>query len=203
MESDEKRRFEAVIARFDEENSRDPNRVEILGELVPRELFLAKRLGEWVLRLDPEASEALRIAARCQHIRRWEVKRESYPMDKGGYHRWKSHLKKFHAAIASEILRAGGYGEELIQAVQALNLKTSGSADAQTLEDALCLLFIEAQLQDLMGKSSEEKVINALQKSWAKMSLKARVLAEAIEVPAEVQRVIKKALYPDLPDMQQ
>ena len=38
------------------------------------------------------------------------------------------------------------------------------------LEDALCLVFLEYQLADLAAKTAEDKTINALQKSWQKMT---------------------------------
>ena len=69
-------RFEAAFRRFDEENARDPNRETADGVAQPRELLYAQRLSDWVLRLRPDASEALRLAARCQHLCRWEIPRQ-------------------------------------------------------------------------------------------------------------------------------
>ena len=62
-------RFRKAIVRFDEENAKDPNHETEDGAPHPRELTYAKRLSEWVLKLCPEASEELRLAARCQHRR--------------------------------------------------------------------------------------------------------------------------------------
>src|SRR6516225_10133101 len=90
-------RFDAALRRFDEENSRDPNLEETEGGAQPRELLYSKRLTEWLLRLCPEASEELRLAARCQHLCRWMIPRESYPMTRPGYLRWREELKRFHA----------------------------------------------------------------------------------------------------------
>src|SRR5712671_4788645 len=116
-------RYAAAFHRFDAENARDPNVELVEGGPQPRELVYSNWLTEWVLRLYPEASEALRLAARCQHLRRWEIPRNSYPMDRAGYLRWRADLKKFHAEQSGEILRAVGYDEELIRRVQELNLK--------------------------------------------------------------------------------
>jgi len=63
-------KFEAALRRFDEENSRDPNREIAGGVSHPRELLYAQRLTNWVSRLCPSASEELRLATRCQHIMR-------------------------------------------------------------------------------------------------------------------------------------
>ncbi|MDD5140731.1 MAG: DUF4202 domain-containing protein [Verrucomicrobiales bacterium] len=171
-------KFEAALRRFDEENSRDPN----LENSQPRELLYAQRLTGWVLRLAPDASEALRLAARCQHICRWESPRNSYPMTRAGYLKWRADLKKFHAQKAGEILREAGYDEETIHRVQDLNLKKHFPADAETrtLEDALCLVFLEFQLVGLAARTAEDKTVNALQKSWGKMTEAAR--AEALKL---------------------
>ena len=52
-------RFAEAIARIDAVNARDPRGYE---------LPYAERLSAWVDRLDPDASEELRLAARAQHI---------------------------------------------------------------------------------------------------------------------------------------
>src|SRR5438034_9214812 len=130
-------KFEAALRRFDEENSRDPN----VENGRPRELLYAQRLEKWVLKLCPDASEALRLAARCQHLCRWEIPRNSYPMTRPGYLKWRADLKKFHAQKAGDILRETGYDDETVRRVQDLNLKKHFPVDAETrvLEDALCL----------------------------------------------------------------
>lgn len=191
-------KFAAALRRFDAENSRDPNLETANGLAHPRELLYAQRLTNWVLRLAPGASEALRLAARCQHICRWESPRDSYPMDRPGYLKWRADLKKFHAQKAGGILREAGYDAATIRRVQELNLKKHFPADAETrtLEDALCLVFLEFQLAGLAAKTDDDKTINALQKSWGKMTEAARV--EALKLPyderekALLQRALKK-----------
>ncbi|HWX19223.1 MAG TPA: DUF4202 domain-containing protein [Candidatus Binatia bacterium] len=189
-------RFEAAIRRFDEENSRDPNVELVDGVAQPRELVYARRLTDWVLRLCPAASEAVRLAARCQHLCRWTVPRQSYPMTRPGYLQWREGLKKFHAQKAGEILREVGYPDELISRVQALNLKKGFPQDPETrvLEDALCLVFLEHQLAELARKATEEKVVNALQKSWTKMTPAARELALQLSYTPPEKALLEKAL---------
>jgi hypothetical protein len=170
--------FDAALARFDAENFRDPNQEN--GR--PRELLYAERLTGWVLKLCPNAGEALRLAARCQHICRWESPRENYPATRAGYLKWRADLKQFHAEKSGIILRETGYDDETIRRVQDLNLKKNFPAEAEsrTLEDALCLVFLEFQFAALAAKSDDDKMINALQKSWAKMTEAAR--AEALKL---------------------
>lgn len=165
-------RFKTALRRFDEENARDPNVELVAGKPQPRELVYAQWLTDWVLRLCPQASEVLRLAARCQHLCRWMIPRNAFPMTRAGYLQWRTDLKKFHAQKAGEILHEVGYDTETIRRVQALNLKRNFPSDpeSQVLEDALCLVFLEHQFADLAAKSSDDKMVNALQKSWKKMS---------------------------------
>lgn len=190
------KRFEMALRRFDEENSRDPN-TEIVND-VPRqrEVVYAQWLTDWVLKLCPNASEELRLAARCQHLCRWTIARGSYLMTRAGYLKWRADLKIFHAEKAGEILREVGYPAETIAKVQALNLKKNFPRDPEcrVLEDALCLVFLERQLADLARKSTEDKVINALQKSWQKMTDAARTEALKLNYTAEEMALIERAL---------
>ena len=193
----DRHRFETALQRFDAENSRDPNSEQTAeGVNHPRELLYAQRLTDWVLRLCPGASEELRLAARCQHLCRWMVPRDSYPMTRAGYLQWREGLKKFHANKAGEILRSEGYPESVITRVQALNVKKDFPADPEVrvLEDALCLVFLEYQFGPLAEKTSDEKMVNALQKSWKKMTPRARALAGQLTFSPQQQALLAKAL---------
>ncbi|MDB6031440.1 MAG: hypothetical protein JWM16_1778 [Verrucomicrobiales bacterium] len=191
-------RFDQAITRFDEENAKDPN-IEIAdGQPRPRELLYAIRLTNWVERLTPNASEELLLAARCQHLCRWMIPRTQYEMTKPGYLKWRNDLKKFHAAKSGEILTAVGYPDETIQKVQALNLKKNfpGDPESRILEDALCLVFLQYQLTDLAARTEEDKVVNALQKSWNKMSEPGRAAALALDHTPVEKALLQKALQP-------
>jgi len=189
-------RFETALRRFDEENSRDPNFETVAGVQRPRELIYAQWLTDWVLKLSPDASEELRLAARCQHLCRWKIPRNSYPMDRPGYLKWRADLKRFHAERSGEILREVGYPDLLIARVQDLNLKKNFPADPESrvLEDALCLVFLERQLTDLAAKTAEDKVIVALQKSWKKMTPAAHAEALKLSYTPREKALIDAAL---------
>jgi hypothetical protein len=189
-------RFEQALRRFDEENARDPNIEMVDGLPHARELLQARRLFDWVLKLCPTASEPLRLAARCQHLCRWTIPRTSYPMDRVGYLRWRNDLKQFHARKAGEILRELGYREDIIQRVRELNLKMNFPADPESrvLEDALCLVFLQHQFADLAARTAEDKVINALRKSWNKMTPAAHAEALKLTYGSREQSLLNKAL---------
>ena len=180
------------MARFDAANAQDPHQEN--GR--PRELLYAERLTTWVEKLAPQASEALKLAARCQHICRWQSPRESYPMDRPGYLKWRAELKKFHAQKSGEILKEVGYDDTTIQRVQSLNLKKNFPADPEVrvLEDALCLVFLEFQFAPLAAKSDDEKMVNALRKSWEKMTEAGRAEALKLNYGEHEKRLIGLAL---------
>jgi len=187
-------KFDAAIRRFDQENGRDPNQENDR----PRELLYAERLTGWLLKLKPDAGEALRLAARSQHICRWQSPRENHPMTRPGYLKWRADLKKFHADKSGAILREVGYDEDTIRRVQDLNLKKNFPADAEcrVLEDALCLVFLEFQFTPLAARSEDEKMINALRKSWEKMTDAARAQALKLHFGEREKRLLERALQP-------
>jgi hypothetical protein len=189
-------RFQRAIQSFDSANSKDPNIELAQGKSWPREVLYAVRLSEWVLRLAPGASEHLRLAARAQHLCRWEIPRNSYPMDKPGYLRWRNDLKKFHAKKAGQILAESEFTEAEIEKVLNLILKKNFPADPESrvIEDALCLVFLEYQLADLASRTSDEKVVNALRKSWKKMTEQARQAALKLNYGPKELALIQQAL---------
>jgi hypothetical protein len=189
-------RFREAIRRFDELNAADPNHESVNGTPHPRELMNAQRLSDWVMQLAPEASEALRLASRCQHLCRWMIPRTRYEMTRAGYHQWRNELKKFHAEKSAEVLRAVGYDEEIVARVQALNLKKNFPVDPEShvLEDALCLLFLQFQLADLATKTEDDKVVNALQKSWKKMTAAGHEHALKLSYTERERALLEKAL---------
>lgn len=190
------KRFFKAIGEIDLQNDDDPNRTAMDGRNVGYEFFFSVQLTRWVLKLAPDASEALMLAARGQHICRWMIPREDYTKDKVGYLKWRADLKKFHAHKMSIVLEMAGYDEAVRNRVAALNLKKDLKTDAecQTLEDALCLVFLEKQFSKFSSKTDEEKMIGILQKSWAKMSKKGRKAALGLKLEPEQKRLVELAL---------
>lgn len=191
-------RFQAAIAAFDRENAEDPNTLNVESADRPRELVDAERLSAWVERLDPNASEALRLAAHCQHIRRWHIPRTSFPEGRVGYLQWRTQLGKFHADTVTRILEGIGYERETIDAVRKINLKQGlhSNPDTQTMEDALCLTFLEFEFDEFVGKYPAEKVIEVVQKTWKKMSARGHEAALGLPFTARALEIVKRALTP-------
>lgn len=170
--------FDQAIARFDAFNALDPNLEEVAGTNQPKELVYAHRMTEMLQRYSADATEALLLAARCQHIGRWKTPRSDYPMTKPGYHQWRNALKAFHADTARNILSELAYDAATIDQVCALVKKElpRTNLEAQTLEDVVVLVFLEHYLAQFVATHSdydEEKFVDILVKTLRKTSAQA------------------------------
>ena len=180
-------RLSRAYALIDEANARDPaGQAELYG----------RRMTETLESFAPEAPETLKIAARAQHIERWRIPRSSYPEGRIPYLTWRKELQKLHARRAGEIMAACGYTKEEIARTGSLLRKErlKQDADAQTLEDVICLVFLRWEAEAFIAKHEDEKVRDILAKTAKKMS--AMGLAAAGEVPMgeRLGRLLKEAL---------
>lgn len=181
---------------FDQANSADPNLEEFNGQSYPKQVLYAQRMTETLNEFYPDAPEALQLAARSQHICRWESPRNSYPEGRAGYLKWRADLKKFHASKAREILSEIGYQEEIIAEVEFLLQKKQlkKHENTQALEDVICLVFLQHYFEAFATKHDDEKVISILQKTWNKMSEKGHQAALKIDFTEKPAQLIAKAL---------
>ena len=188
--------FERAIAAIDAANAEDPNALSYAGESRPKELLHSELVWRWVRQLQPDPSEALLLAARAHHLRRWQLPRSDYPEGRVGYLRWRKELQLRHARETGEILRTAGYDDELAKRVGDIIRKRGLGRDAevQTLEDALCLVFVETQLGDFATKHPDEKVVDILMKSLKKMSERGREAARAIALSAAERGLLARAV---------
>jgi len=181
---------------FDRYNQQDPNLVVWDGKSYPAEYFYALQLYNWVIKLESKPSEQLLLASRCQHIGRWEIPRSHYPDGKTGYLNWRSNLAKFHAEKAGELMLEAGYDEDFIADVKRIILKQKIKLDheVQTMENALCLVFLEFQFEDFHQKHDEDKLITILRKTWKKMSEPGQQAALTLNYSDASKALIAKAL---------
>lgn len=189
-------RFEVAIAAFDAANGADPTPLLVDGVARPRALVAADRLEAWVLRLAPAASDALRLAARSQHLCRWEFPRAAYPEGRLGYLEWRKAAARFHAARVAEILRGAGYSEAETALVTRITLKQGikVTPEVQLMEDALCLSFLEHEAEEFARAQPLEKVVDVLARTWRKMSPEGRDVARSLSLPAPVRAAVEAAL---------
>ena len=189
-------RLHRALAAIDAANADDPQRLRVRGESRPKELAHAELVSEWVERLAPDPGEALLLAARAHHLRRWMIPRSEYPAGRRGYLRWRRALHVLHAREVAAILEAQGYDEGTIRRVQDLVQKKDLGRDAevQILEDALCLVFLETQLHDLAGQLDDEKLLDVLRKTLRKMSPDAIRRAQELPVAAPVRALLQRVI---------
>tara|TARA_R110000765_G_scaffold36902_7_gene82113 strand:+ start:17494 stop:18084 length:591 start_codon:yes stop_codon:yes gene_type:complete len=185
-----------AFQHFDAANTLDPNTEDFEGTTYPKEVLYGNRMTECLNNFAPHASEALQITARCQHICRWEIARESYEMNREGYLRWRQDLKKFHAKKASSILKEVGYDQATIDKVTFLLEKKQlkKNEDTQCLEDVICLVFLQYYFEPFALKHPEDKTIDILQKTWRKMSPKGQEAALKLPLSKFALDLVTKAL---------
>lgn len=189
-------RLQAVLASIDAANGEDPSLVNVEGRSVARELLYGQRMSGWLSRLEPEASEVLQIAARGQHVRRWVIPRSDYPMDRAGYLKWRTTLYRFHADQLEPLMQEGGYPDMDIQRMRGLVEKRGikSNPEAQTLEDVICLVFLEFYFDDFRGRHERSKVVDIVRKTWGKMSDRGQGFALQLPLDSEALSVVKEAL---------
>jgi hypothetical protein len=190
------KKFENTVKEFDAINSQDPHKETVDGKEVSKELLYSQRMTKMLQEFYPEASETLKLAARAQHIQRWAIPREDFPMDRKGYLMWRTKLKKYHGELAGSIMEKHGYDHKDVQKVDDLlnkrRLKTDG--EAQTLEDVVCLVFLKYYFDEFITKHDEPKLMDIVQKTWKKMSEKGQQAALNMDHSDHSLSIIQKAL---------
>ena len=194
--------YQKVIELIDNANKQDPNmETDEHGKEYPKEYLYGIRMADMIERFAPDADEVNKIAVRAQHIERWKSPRSDYPMDKKGYHLWRTNLYKFHADTVCKLMQQVGYDEQSIERVrQAVGKKAlKKNPDTQMLENIAAMVFIEHYMQAFADKHpeySEEKWIDIIRKTWRKMSPDAQqfTLDGKVKLPEPLIPLIQKAL---------
>ncbi len=194
-------RFDLAIAAIDAANADDPNHIEVEGVERPKELTHARMVVAWVRRLEPDASEALLLAARAHHVRRWTVPRDSFPAGRSGYLRWRAHLRGFHADETERLLRGVGYDDATIDRVRQIVLKQGLTRDpattdpeVQTFEDGLSLVFLETQFAEITARlDDDEKMARIIARTLRKMSARGREAARDLAYDERSGAILEQA----------
>ncbi len=189
-------RHEQAVAAIDAANADDPNTLEWLGEARPKELLHAELMTRWVRRLDPDATEAQLLAARAHHLRRWALPRAAYPEGRAGYLRWRKELNRRHQDDVAVILADLGYDPVEIARVQEIIAKVGLVTDPQVQvhEDALCLVFLQTQFTDLADRLGDDKTVEVVRRTIAKMSPRGRSEAMALPLDDRERALVGRAL---------
>ncbi|KAI0866268.1 hypothetical protein F4860DRAFT_215559 [Xylaria cubensis] len=195
--------FAAALKLIDDAHAEDPKATQsnIGDSAVPNELHYARKMTRWLAVRCPDASPTLQLACRAQHFRRWEIPRDSFPMTRPGYLTWRAKQKtqaaeKIKTLLSS--LSSSPLPAEYIDRVAALVRKENLAADPETqvLEDVACLVFLDDQLDDFEKRDDvdEDKMVNILRKTWAKMSPRGREIALGMKLSERATMLVTKAL---------
>jgi hypothetical protein len=185
----------ATLAEIDAANAEDLRKVD--GEAF--ETLYAERMSARLAAIYPEASDLLKIAARAQHLRRWEIPRADYPEGRKGYNDWRRACRAHHARLAGDIMRAHGYDEAAIAHVGALIRKEQLKKDkeSQALENVAAVVFLEHYFEDFLAKYDgydDEKIVDILGKTLCKMSPKGHAAALALPLPDRARALVSAAV---------
>lgn len=193
--------LDKAIELIDASNSEDPNLETSEGKEWPKELLYSHRMTDMLERYDADADEVAKISVRAQHIQRWKSPRSDYPMNRKGYHQWRTALYEFHADTTAGLLEQAGFDEENIGRVKLAIGKKSlrTNADTQLLEDVIALVFIEHYMLAFAEKHpeyDEEKWIDIIRKTWKKMSERGQqfALGGNIALPEPLIPLIQKSI---------
>jgi hypothetical protein len=192
-------RYESVIRKIDAANAEDPRKIAVDGVEKPYEVVYADRMMTVLDRMYPEAGELLRIAARAQHIRRWSIPRNEYPMGREGYNKWRTTLRALHAEIVGGFMKEEGYtGEEIElvgQFLQKQQLKKH--PDSQALENVVDVVFLEFYWDEFAAKYSDyddDKMVDIVGKTLRKMSSHGHKAALALNMSESQKRLVMMAV---------
>ena len=193
-------RLDRALGAIDQANGADPNTEMVAGQVYPKELLYATRMTQWLFRLRPEAGEMQQLAARAQHICRWEIPRSDYPLTREGYLRWRTQLYRFHSEKFAAILEAQGYDKAAIdQAMRMVGKQgIKRDADVQLIEDVACLVFLEHYFPAFVTDQPPEKIVDIVRKTWKKMSDEAQRAALTIHFPDHIKPLLTAALTPNV-----
>ena len=193
------KQFVAVIAAIDAANAEDSRVTIVDGEAYPFESVYADRMTETLEKLYPDASELLRIAARAQHIRRWEIPRDKYPKNREGYQEWRLELRKMHAELVGAIMAENSYSADDIERVGMFlkKEKLKKDVESQALENVVDVVFLAYYWDDFAAKYSyydDDKLIDIVGKTLLKMSTKGHQAALALDLPEDTKRIVLAAV---------
>ncbi|MBQ0841249.1 MAG: DUF4202 domain-containing protein [Gammaproteobacteria bacterium] len=189
-------KLEQTLSLIDKANESGPKDVLEQGKKVGVETLYARRMLSTLRSFNEQASDSLTLACYAQHVCRWKIARKAYPDGLNGYLKWRTDLAKLHASILAEAMLETGYVEKDIERatciIQKKKLKTD--TESQTLEDVSCLVFLSYYFEAFAEKHADEKVIDIVQKTWAKMSDKGHQAALKLTLAPSLQTLVAKAL---------
>ncbi|KAF8072415.1 hypothetical protein HT031_000074 [Scenedesmus sp. PABB004] len=214
--------LDKALALIDAGNAEDPTKVQVDGESVPYRLAYSRWLSEWVLRLDPKASDELLILARGRSIQSWklaDIKRDDYAPNTPGQRQWEVDRKKWLANRLLEAVKEAGYGEETCGLIEDVMLSRSlpdprdirkydllgplGMVNfrtlravvmLQTLADADALLFLDKNFAEMFNRMPADEVAAVCKRELSRLSQNGIITVLRQRWSPVQQRLLQRAL---------
>jgi hypothetical protein len=192
-------KLDDLFAAIDAANADDPRQVVVEGVERPFEVLYSEQMSARLDALYPAASDLLKIAARSQHLRRWEIRREDYPVGRHGYNDWRKECRQHYARLASALMREHGYDDASIAHVGSLLRKEQlkKEPESQALENVAAIVFLEHYFDAFHAKYADyddDKIIDIIGKTLCKMSPKGHAAALALPLPSRTRALVNAAI---------
>ncbi len=192
-------RFSKAIADIDTANAGDPRTIVVSGATRPYEVVYSERMTRRLEAMYPDASELLRIAARGQHLRRFDIPRATFAQGREGYNEWRRTCREHHAGLLRDIMNRNGYSNEEIEQTTKLVKKErlKKDRDSQALENVVDIVFLEHYFDEFSAKYrgyDDAKMVDILGKTLRKMSPKGHQAALSLDLPARTRRLVHAAI---------
>jgi hypothetical protein len=161
----------------------------------------AELVLKWVLKLRPDADEALKIAA-LSH----DIDRATSGMTDGAfkgkvgseeYERFKKEHSVRSARFICDLLKKYKYPDSIIKKVKHLveNHESGGDEESDILRDADSLAYLEYNIPEYLKNHGRERTINKIRHMHDRMSAEAKRLEKTIRLQGELKELLQEAIF--------
>ncbi len=158
-------------------------RAVIAGSLVPEDPGHADNTLEWLLRLEPDASEALQLAALAHDIDRAIVEIKVKRADFDDYDVFKAAHARHGAELLRPILTACDVANDIVEEACRLVVvhEVGGDADADLLKDADSISYFDVNLALYYQREGWQETLRRSLWGYSRLSTRAQAIVKAID----------------------
>jgi len=169
----------------------------VAGSSVPEDARHAENTLDWLLRLKPDADDALQIAALGHDIERALENRKVKQADFADYDMFKAAHARNSAEILRKIMEDCGVPEDLASEVCRLVCRHETGGDLRTdlTKDADSISFFEVNLPLYYKRHSHEEVLQRCVWGYRRLSERMQQIAQTLSYDnAELNVLLKEAI---------
>ena len=172
-------------------------RAVVAGSSVPEDARHAENTLDWLLRLKPDADDALQVAALGHDIERAIDARKVKQADFADYDRFKAAHARNSAEILKEIMEDCRVPQDLASEVYWLVCRheTGGDPRADLIKDADSISFFEVNLPLYYKRHSHKEVLQRCVWGYRRLSERMQQVAQTFSYDnAELNALLKEAI---------